>query len=458
MVDAIIAIYNRTVGFFFLPFHFLLLPFYFLLLISCEKSTTAPPPPGPEIVLSLAEEPYLTEISLKLELRNLPLPQHILITRDDSPIFNDTMAANDTTVTDAGLRPATGYSYRAYRMVEGQKTDSSALLPVSTMDTTSHDFQWEIIEFPSSYGSGVLRDVAIINENDIWAVGEIYSDSAQPWLPYNAVHWNGQQWELKRIMKTGNSIISSIRGIWVFSENNIWLAAGSVYHWTGGLAQLSYQRDINTLETVEKLWANSPSDIYGVGNAGLIVHYDGRRWQKLESGTDVMLTDVWGTPDGSEAWACGWETSKPTVLLAYQNGQWQKIYENYENRFQVLEDTLSGSLSSGWVFDDRSVYVASNAGVYKIPTSGYGKIKRLSFRQFWFPGFPFRLRGNGVNDMILVGDRFMAAHFNGWSWRHYEEFTDLGAFLSTAQKGGLVCSVGLRFDLLGQAVILIGRR
>ena len=48
----------------------------------------------------------------------------------------------------------------------------------------------------------MLYDVAIIDENNIWAVGEIYLNDSlgQPDpTPYNAVHWDGISWNLKKI-------------------------------------------------------------------------------------------------------------------------------------------------------------------------------------------------------------------------------------------------------------------
>ena len=107
------------------------------------------------------------------------------------------------------------------------------------IDTTSHDFNWEMITFDSPYGSGVLNDVAIIDENDIWAVGEIYSDSAQPWLPYNAIHWDGSEWELIRIdfylCPNGTTPTPyPIKSVFTLSQDNIWFArGGSIIHWNG---------------------------------------------------------------------------------------------------------------------------------------------------------------------------------------------------------------------------------
>ena len=70
----------------------------------------------------------------------------------------------------------------------------------TTMDTSSNNFTWQSWTFGETSG-GALYDLAIINENDIWAVGEIeINDSVgSGYTIYNAIHWNGQQWELKKI-------------------------------------------------------------------------------------------------------------------------------------------------------------------------------------------------------------------------------------------------------------------
>lgn len=62
------------------------------------------------------------------------------------------------------------------------------------MDTTSHNFTWQAFEFGKQTNVSRLFDVAIINENDIWAVGEIYMNDSlgnPATNAYNAVHWDG---------------------------------------------------------------------------------------------------------------------------------------------------------------------------------------------------------------------------------------------------------------------------
>ena len=68
-------------------------------------------------------------------------------------------------------------------------------------DTTSHNFTWQSWTF-GEIGTSRLYDVAIVDENNIWAVGEIYLlDSLGQPDPraYNALHWDGIKFEIERI-------------------------------------------------------------------------------------------------------------------------------------------------------------------------------------------------------------------------------------------------------------------
>ena len=282
--------------------YFFYLLIFFLLFLFCEKS---PSPLLSGQVRLTAEEVGVTEVWLGVQTAHITGEFSLKVWRDDTCIFRGVFSGADTTVYDSSLRPAHRYRYRARLERNGHPVLESAPLEITTMDTTSHEFTWEIIEIPSPYGSGVLYDVAIIDENDIWAVGEIYADSIKPWLPYNAVHLSagqaggdGQRWELKRITYSGSPW--TIRSIFVFSENNIWFDA--FVRWNGtSFIQLPIP-SILFGHSINKTWGTSSNDFYVVGSEGLIVHYDGSRWQKLESpagagGTELPIQDIWGVVD-----------------------------------------------------------------------------------------------------------------------------------------------------------------
>ncbi|MDI6765264.1 MAG: hypothetical protein QME52_00305 [Bacteroidota bacterium] len=149
---------------------------------------------------------------------------------------------------------------------------------------------------------------------------------------------------------------------------------------------------------------------------------------------------------------------KPTVLLRYQNGVCYKQYEDYEHRFQIRNDSLSGSLVSGMMSGKYGFYLLSDAGLYKASSTTTGLAKRIPFPITW-SGFPWKLRGNGVNDLIIVGEYFMLGHFNGSTFRHFYELHSYGRLTSVDQKNNFVVAVGYLFDPIhSKGIIIRGRR
>ncbi|MFQ6618637.1 MAG: glucosyl transferase, partial [Fidelibacterota bacterium] len=316
-----------------------------------------------------------------------------------------------------------------------------------TMDTTRHDFQWEVIEFPSPFGSGALYDVAIIDENDIWAVGEIYADSAQPWLPYNAVHWDGEKWELKKVPyydETGYAWYTPIKSILAFSAEDIWFEAG--IHWNG-IEFESRPLNIDFPSHVNKMWGTSSDDLYIVGNNGLIAHYDGQGWQRMESGTELDFRDIWGTVNPNTgkiqfmAIASAGFSPPPDIYLLFYDGQFHTI----------TKDGLPGVLVSGWFIPDRKYFVVRDGVFY---TYQLGKVWQADTIHPLL--FKAAIRGTNLNDIIITGGFGLVSHFNGVSWRHYagnELPSFYGTYGSVDYNGTLLIAVG---DIGDRAIVLRG--
>jgi len=346
-----------------------------------------------------------------------------------------------------------------FLLLIGCKKSTTNPLPPAGPDTTSHNFTWQIDTI--GIRNSVLFDVAVINENNTWAVGEIHTaetdtfDSLGNWIPpFNAVHWNGIEWEMKRFMKENNgnlSIIIPVRSIWHVADNNIWLAAGSIYHWDGEIAQLSYLRNIGTNETVEKLWYNSQNNIYGIGNEGLIVHYNGSSWQKQESGTNVNLTDIWGSGPGN-IWVCGHETSQfASVLLHYDGNSWNTIWRTGMNSPPYSTFTLLHSL---WFSNGDSLWIVGDS-LYSQSQTNFSSI------QVWnvpFQYFQFAIRGSAYNNIFVAGDHGMLWHYNGANWRNYPQLMRSGQLNSLVAMPRQVIIVGFHRinPLLRKALIYRG--
>ena len=206
---------------------------------------------------------------------------------------------------------------------------------------------------------------------------------------------------------------------------------------------------------MNKIWGSNSNDLYVVGNNGNIAHYNGSSWEKIESGTTTDLTDVYG--DGDNVFICGYKDFKPTVLLKYNNGVITKLIE--ENHFEYKTDFISGWIKSVWVKKDK-LFSLTFYDLYRSKTStkGEGAAIWKGDINSWGSN---AVRGNDVNDIFTTGYNGLLWHFNGVSWKKYDELVNTtDPFYSLSVKGNIVVAVGERYlngiDRYG--LIVIGRR
>ncbi len=410
--------------------------------LSCEDNTG--PGNKPRVTLT-AEYVGVTEAEFLLQTRNTEPNTQYQLFRDDSLISDGILIYNDTTITDTLLLPAYNYIYNARLITDGKSVANSQPLDIATMDSTSHKFQWETFSF-GGLGSSLLYDVAIINENDIWAVGEIYSDTVQTWLPYNAVHWDGQQWELKRIPFIGSCSAVDyppIRAIWAFSENNILFTnGGAIAKYNGSSSYLDCGMNALLDGAITKIFASDPSNIYAVGGSGTIVRYGGQGWQKLESGTETVINDVWGFDRRGE-----------TLILATVSNEYHPGYD-----FLLLSISpfhVSDTLWNGMLRPLHSVWFNEYSPIY-ISGDGLHEYKRGKWHEIDIPPyFGNRVRGSGINNIFVAGAFGLVVHYNGWDWHHYPSLMMNGTLLGLAAIADLTVAVGERDNY---AYIIVGRK
>jgi hypothetical protein len=98
----------------------------------------------------------------------------------------------------------------------------------------------------------------------------------------------------------------------------------------------------------EAMCGRSLSDLYAVGWDGEIWHYNGKRWRKEDSPTDIILTGATVHSDG-KVYICG----QDGTLLRGLKGQWEIVADG-----QTVDDFW-------WItsFNDR-IYVASMGELY----------------------------------------------------------------------------------------------
>ena len=165
-----------------------------LLQLTCKKNPT-----GPEVTANVqlsVDYVTCTEVWLKLGFSDAPAGGEYRITRDGATVLSGTITGSSAVLYDTTAQAKKNYTYTAYWLSSGQVKQISPSLSVTTLDSTSHDYNWRVFYFGGA-ASSYLMDVSIVSDTNIWAGGAIYEfDSTgvvDPYI-YNAAHWNGKSW------------------------------------------------------------------------------------------------------------------------------------------------------------------------------------------------------------------------------------------------------------------------
>jgi len=359
----------------------------------------------------------------------------------------------DTTIIDTGLAAAKTYLYKA--TIGNKEEEKSKELQISTLPTTSNNFTWQKYTFGDG-GINIFRDVAIIDENDIWVVGqiEITDTSANGYTNYNAVHWDGQKWELKRIYYYGDCSAVKyppLTAIWAFSKNNIVVSNGGSIGWFDGKT-LSLDCGVNPLlnGAIKKIWGSERADLFIVGNKGSIAHYDGRSWSKIESGTTTNINDVWGYYNQS--------SNEEFVLCVASNILHQGEYRLLAISDGNAHDTLNWTYNNYWL---KTVWFKDKYSPIYIGGGGIKLYKRNRWEeQHVTNNFVESIRGSEVNNIFAVGDNGFVGHFNGIRWHVFNDLYNNSVLLSASVKNKTTVMVGYTFSgsVGDKAIIIIGKR
>jgi hypothetical protein len=320
--------------------------------------------------------------------------------------------------------------------------DSSPQPPQpNSPDTTSHNFTWQVDTLGTH--SSVLYDLAIINDTLVYAVGEIFHrDSSESWTFFNLAKWNGRQWTLHRVYYRGNNIIHT-RWILAFAWNDIWITPYT--HWDGTTwREVPFDPIFSGIGT-NKAWGTSSSDFYVVGDGGFIAHYDGVRWQRVASGTNTNLNDIWGAVEQP--------SEKRTILLAasnrYSAGEKKLLSIDGTSRVDTLSWSPGSRVNTVWFLSSSKIYVGGS-GLFVGTPGAWQQVFELP------SNYITRIRGTAENDVWVVGAFGMCAHFNGATWKTYSEVAlPNGSYEGLAVTRKLIIAVGYAGN---RAVALRGLR
>lgn len=423
---------------------------FLILVLSCN--TTEPPSLEKTITLTL-EDASSIETWITLKTTILQLPATITLKQNNQIQSTINLVNADTLLYIDSLLPNQQYTFQAIAQLSNQSFTSNEL-SVTTMDTTSHDFTWQSWTFGDPGISSVLYDVAIIDDNNIWAVGRVYLNDSTGQIDsegYGMVRWDGNSWEVIKLFWTHpQGFVWSLLpfGIYAISENNIWLVAGDVHHWDGQtlISHLigNFPGNPNPIleegQYPERIWGSN-NIVYTVGLQGAIAYFDGSNWIRIDAQTDGDIFDILAA-----------ETSDVTVfcpLNFVQNPSNDKIFKITQTDKIEYLDYDRGTVYSVWTKSGFPLY-ACGSGIYENKAGFWNEV---NFGEIYLRRM---IRGNNLNDIFVIGALGFAGHYNGKTWKQYNELElSSNIFNSIAVKGDLVVIVG-RKDLKG--LIVLGRR
>jgi hypothetical protein len=101
---------------------------------------------------------------------------------------------------------------------------------------------------------------------------------------------------------------------------------------------------------------------------------------------------------------------------------------------------------SVWTNSSQRVFPLTWFNLYQASANTHGEGKAVH-NSNTSVGWSFnRVRGNGVNDIVVVGNNGVIWHYNGKSWRAFNEVANHYDELSgVAIKGNLIVAVGYRY-------------
>lgn len=402
---------------------------------ACSKDTPSGPSRAPGVMLS----PFrveAVEVALNVSFTDNAGARVLELRRDGISLFSGQVAAAETTLVDTTVLPARTYLYHAIDLQAGRAVDSSDVLSLTTLDTTSHDYVWDIQTIGGFQSS--LSDVWGSAADDVWSVGRI--TPAEPnTRSFNLTHFDGVSWELDRLIFAHNpqaTVVPQLGGIHGFSRDNIWIVGvnGIIFHWDGRQwlsTCLGLGGNCSGLladgQQLTAIWGPSSSELFAVGAGGVIVHSDGDKWQRMESGTDLTLRDVWGLST-SDVYCVGADLfGGQGIVLHYDGEQWQQVsIRNGETlrRFGIWGLNRNYLITTGdftYRFDGQSWR--------ELPAPDLNIVKQKVF-------------GTAINDVFIIGDFGLLLHWNGETWRRYDDVSFDGSLRGLWTDGREIVAVG----------------
>ncbi|QOJ29932.1 MAG: hypothetical protein HRU80_14065 [Ignavibacteriales bacterium] len=424
---------------------------------SCSEPAS---PYGQTEITIEALDASCTEVWLELKFSNLIQPANVEIRQNGVKIKTIIKAKNDTLLLLSGFQPEQSLSFQTFILNEkDEAVKGSNQAQITTLKETSQNFTWQTWSF-GEVGTSTLYDVEIIDENNIWAFGEIkFEDSSvYSYNLFNAVHWNGQEWEQKRF----NTFSDCEPAQSAYLNAGATRSGQKIYFTNGNFLGVYNGNDVQIDCSVAGILVGeifgislkNDSSLYVYGSRGTLLKREGKVWKDFTRDTDLRIqdmtivnnlrhkrTDIFGI-----------------ASLAYQTVS-PKIYH-------VSEQDKVAELSIGGLRSGADDIASINGLKYYVVGDGiFTKSDIFNQKESWikFPtGSIARYYSESVdaqdfNDVVVSGSFTEIVHFNGLKWKNFidEMGFQNGSFYKCKIYKNTIVAVGYNNR---KAYIAIGRR
>lgn len=300
--------------------------------------------------------------------------------------------------------------------------DLEVQIPVTVTDTRR---AWATQATPDDQGNRGLWGTAANN---------VYAANHTGILRYNGTSWSHQapvRWR-------------SMHDVWGSSAANVWGVGdkGEMVRWDGTAWTLHRYDGTSVTQpplsdfatpasayTLRGVWGSSVTNVFAVGDSGVVLRYNGTAWSRMTTGTTDGLTDVWGS-GASDVYA----TTVTGRLLRFNGSAWSF----------VAGVQAAGALRSVWGSAANNVYAVGDGGaVYRYNGTAWSRV-RLPTRDALYAVW-----GSGASNVYAAGSAGALYRYTGTAWvpekaqggnSQIQGFwgTSTGADLFASGAGGLI--------------------
>jgi hypothetical protein len=185
-----------------------------------------------------------------------------------------------------------------------------------------------------------------------------------------------------------------LSGIWGSSHSDIFAVgeAGTILHYDGNTWSPMIS---GTTEWLFGVWGSSHYDVFAVGDKGIILHYDGSGWSPMGSVTQQLLWGVWGSSP-SNVYAVGFQGT----ILHYDGSNWSSVASG-----------TGASLFGIWGSSPSDIYIAGVAGtILHYNGSTWGPMSSGT------TALLYDVWGSSSSDIFVVGEAGTILNYNGSQW------------------------------------------